>query len=797
MGTIHCTLKELAAGIKVPLDARTTLIVGPDAAVATLAGRAFDAGKSFPLSRAVAALQQVFAFAVSLVKPKAALVVGHTNDGQDAEALSTERAEMLAAWLKGDPEPWLSQYTESVEEAKRWGAREDRVMLLLIPGLQPSPKGPSAPSPNAPAGTKPRDETVRAYQAARGLQTDGIAGPITRKALIKDYFALTRNSSAATDADAATAAEPKLLELDITAHGAAANFSLDDVVRARAEASGAAETEADAADPDAADPEDAPAATSVTANERLDFFFFFSQAGISPAPAAADGEEYLEWIRLASIDRLFTTGGSGSASAAQLSMQLFDRSGTILHVGQHYTISGPEEFAGVTDAQGRLDHDDVLPGDYELTLNLRFLEGKHAIEDQQRSPIVVQGGSAAAQVRRLGAVPRCNLARLNGMLFDTNKAFLLPSALPDLKELRAVYSANSPSKLLVVGHTDTTGTPAANDTLSLERAKSTLAYLQDDVDAWLKFYTTSTQQSRRWGAVEDMHMLSAVLGEPPDESLLGIFQSLNDIDETVPGEQTRRLLISKYMGLDRVELDSGEFPIEATAHGCGEYFPLDEAGAELDATAEDEKEDPLDRRVELFFFDTEFGIVPPAPGANSAKGSTEYPEWRRLAKLTSELTTTGPEPPLNLFVYDELRQLMPDAPYRIKLDDGTTRAGQADSEGLIVVHGLGRQRSLTLQWGHRVLDEDAGEDPDQEVEIVNADEVTQPLPEDDDAARSFYAFALTLDLTRVPADRRIETILGNLGHVGEEPERRRGFEEFYLSSDDDTIEQVYQQGRSA
>ena len=42
---------------------------------------------------------------------------------------------------------------------------------------------------------------------------------------------------------------------------------------------------------------------------------------------------------------------------------------------------------------------------------------------------------------------------------------------------------------------------------------------------------------------------------------------------------------------------------------------------ELDAAPEDAAEDQVDRRVELFFFDTEFGIVPKPPGKNSPKGS--------------------------------------------------------------------------------------------------------------------------------------------------------------------------------
>lgn len=95
-------------------------------------------------------------------------------------------------------------------------------------------------------------------------------------------------------------------------------------------------------------------------------------------------------------------------------------------------------------------------------------------------------------------------------------------------------------------------------------------------------------------------------------------------------------LIAAYMALDGAELDAVEFQINATAHGCGENFPLDDTGEELDTAAANGKEDAMDRRVELFFFAPEFGIVPKPLGENSKKGSTQYPAWRKLAKVVSD-----------------------------------------------------------------------------------------------------------------------------------------------------------------
>src|SRR5690606_37230863 len=68
--------------------------------------------------------------------------------------------------------------------------------------------------------------------------------------------------------------------------------------------------------------------------------------------------------------------------------------------------------------------------------------------------------------------PWCIRARLFGMYFDTNKAFLPPAAMAGIRGIKRLYDEHPSSHLLVVGHTDTTSDPWYNDPLSLERANS-------------------------------------------------------------------------------------------------------------------------------------------------------------------------------------------------------------------------------------------------------------------------------------------------------------------------------------
>jgi hypothetical protein len=176
VGTIRCTQKEFQAGVVVPLDEATKIVVVPDAAIATLLGRAFEEGRSFPLPRTQAALRSVFLLAQQLESPEA-VVVGHASNGDDeAVELSRARATVLAAWLKGDHQPWLDAFGESVGDAKRWGGREDRLMIRNL-GFS----SPAKPSPGASTSTRTgrEDPLVRLYQQSRELAVDGIAGPKT------------------------------------------------------------------------------------------------------------------------------------------------------------------------------------------------------------------------------------------------------------------------------------------------------------------------------------------------------------------------------------------------------------------------------------------------------------------------------------------------------------------------------------------------------------------------------------------------------------------------------------------
>ncbi len=362
----------------------------------------------------------------------------------------------------------------------------------------------------------------------------------------------------------------------------------------------------------------------------------------------------------------------------KIHLRLVDKWNRTVHANRAYRISGPTSLSGTTDEGGQLLHSNVPFGDYQLTLQLD--DGRTA-----DTAAIVLDPSEAMQVRRVAAVQHVELARLKGMFFETNKSFLLPASIAVFDRVRAIYERNEPSQLLIVGHTDTTAQPSLNDPLSLERANNTRAFLFDDVDGWLENYAQAVPEGRRWSAHEDGLMIESL----PDfsdksaaEDPVHWFQRTRNLKvDGIVGDKTRRELIKEYMGLDGASLLDRQ--IQVTTHGCGELFPLDDSQDEVDPTPQDDKDDQADRRVELFFFDPDFGIQPPPPGDNSHPGDTQYLEWRKGAQLSEQLELGSQS--VEVQCVDESGAPLPNLSFQIITDTKRVITGTLDATGSVRV----------------------------------------------------------------------------------------------------------------
>jgi hypothetical protein len=283
----------------------------------------------------------------------------------------------------------------------------------------------------------------------------------------------------------------------------------------------------------------------------------------------------------------------------------------------------------------------------------------------------------AGRLHTIVVQPRVICARILELLFDTNKSFLLPSALEHIRSVRKLYDTRPHAKVLIVGHTDITGEPDVNDPLSLNRAKAVKAYLRDDVQTWLDFYESHMHAKARWGPHEDHLMLQAIFAESGEEltdTPVRHFQATRGLEpDGKLGPNTREAIITEYMSLDGTTLPEGIDPI---AHGCGENFPLEPEG-----------DHSRDRRVELFFFDGGLGVLPEPQGDSSGPGSPEYPEWQRRANETHDFRVRHLRAPreFRLTLMDHRQQPLAGTPYEIDLDNSVV-AGTTDGSGMTSLH---------------------------------------------------------------------------------------------------------------
>jgi hypothetical protein len=249
----------------------------------------------------------------------------------------------------------------------------------------------------------------------------------------------------------------------------------------------------------------------------------------------------------------------------------------------------------------------------------------------------------------------------------------------------------------------------------------------DDAEKWLSMYETSIPPKRRWGNHEDLLMIESMPDfgtKAPGEDSVRWYQRTRALEvDGVAGPKTRRALITEYMAADHTSLKAPRaFDINVTTHGCGENFPLDESGG-LDAAPADGQEDAGDRRVELFFFDREFGVRPPPPGKNSKKGSTEYPAWRKAAVISHDLDAAHEEG-LVLEFADDFSDVLP-ADVVLSAKQGDTKQEFAWTAG--VVDGAFRRFVFDkITWGEAVTLEASSSENKKKLSLWNEQVVNDP-----------------------------------------------------------------------
>jgi hypothetical protein len=291
-----------------------------------------------------------------------------------------------------------------------------------------------------------------------------------------------------------------------------------------------------------------------------------------------------------------------------------------------------------------------------------------------------KGLKLASGAFHIVVLPSTVRVRLVGLLFETDKTFLLPSALECLRALRRLYDDHLGKNVVVCGHVEQTKSSDYSLALSVERSEALAAFLTDDVEDWLSRYLSDQQKSLTWGTREDQYMLSELVAKDGNLYFAGLpsgrtdseteravqaFQADNGLPIGTMDTQTRKVLIRQYIVSDDTTLPEGTTVV---THGCGAYHPS--------SATEDAGALPDHGRIELFFFPDQVAPAPVTPCPEG--GCAGYTAWVERSRHTIDVNVDAEGV---LFLVDELGLPLRRAPVQVVLPDGKTIDLVTDDHG--------------------------------------------------------------------------------------------------------------------
>lgn len=398
------------------------------------------------------------------------------------------------------------------------------------------------------------------------------------------------------------------------------------------------------------------------------------------------------------------------------------------------TLPDGSKRSGRTDPDGHFKVDG-LPRPGRCTLLL---------PDAPDAPAGANGGDAASpgdsaslpyragMQLEVGASPvvalplRLRRSTLTGAHFETNKTFLLPSAMQGIRELRGLQESFGALSVLVTGHTDTVGDAAYNLGLSVERAEAIAAFLTNAVADWTKRYQPHSH-SAAWGVREDQYMLAHLpegqapyyagrvdgYAGPKTAEAYRRFQADQGLAQSGSGDEaTRTALVTGYMQLEGTTLPQ---TTTVLTHGCGLTHLAESTGPNVDRLA--------NRRVEVFLFEEEVTPSPETPCPPA--GCAGYQQWVGRAGKPVDLD----QPPAQLAVSVVGPDGQPVAGADVHLAGLVSRDVQSDTGGRAVFADLppGDYRLLLVGGDFSAPDQQLPLAPGENSARIDAARVQQPL----------------------------------------------------------------------
>ena len=332
---------------------------------------------------------------------------------------------------------------------------------------------------------------------------------------------------------------------------------------------------------------------------------------------------------------------------------------------------------------------------------------------------------------------QCNRAHLlcvEDVHFHKNSAVLLPDSVPEgqapdadpntgLALLRGCYlqaKKNPSQKLLVVGHTDTTGRRDYNLTVSKLRADGVLAALLGNQAEWAKGchaknVVEDKQKILRWITCEfgwdcDPGEVDGSEGARTKRAVKAFQERYNTIMDGalavdgMVGVATWMAFFDFYLVKLKLMLDTddnGLNDLRKQLHfvddakksvGCGECHPIEGA-------RKDNYPSTANRRVEILFFDPgqepKLDCHPSEKECQPSICELYDPVCYKFQSIPPEAHDRGT---LRVYLMDPGQRRIKSAPYRLTIGP-EVRTGIADSDGLLTESGIPVHATCTIEWG--------------------------------------------------------------------------------------------------
>ncbi|GFE75965.1 OmpA family protein [Novosphingobium sp. TCA1] len=201
--------------------------------------------------------------------------------------------------------------------------------------------------------------------------------------------------------------------------------------------------------------------------------------GSRPADQAemTEGPEVKGIISARSGDRMQVTAADGSKSVVAINdATKIKASGGLFGLASN-KLAATQLLNGLPVTVKTLQSGDGLLAS-QINLQNKDLKTASMIHNGTDQRFAEQTAATEALRGRMGDIDQYNVKSTTNVNFDTGKAVLSPQAKQDLCAAATSAEGMDNALLLVVGYTDSTGTPEINQVLSEKRAGSVVNYLQ-------------------------------------------------------------------------------------------------------------------------------------------------------------------------------------------------------------------------------------------------------------------------------------------------------------------------------